>query len=78
MKRLLVLKLCPVKLLTTPLLRFAVLAPKKNMFVGDEIRSVFIVLVSISAPVSAIVPKIVPPMFMNTAFFNDIAPAVLR
>ena len=78
MKRLLVLKLCPVKLLTTPLLRFAVLAPKKYIYVGDEIRSVFIVLTSILAPISVTEPNIVPPMFMNTAFFNDIAPAVLR
>ena len=78
MKRLLVVKFLVVKLLTTPLLRFAVLAPKKYIYVGDEIRSVFIVLTSILAPISVTEPNIVPPMFMNTAFFKHIVAPVLR
>jgi hypothetical protein len=78
MKRLLVVKLRPVRLLTTPLLRFAVLAPKKNIFVGDEMRSVFIVLTSILVAISTDVPMIAPPIFMKVVFFKDIVPPVLR
>jgi len=76
--KLLVTMFSEVIVLIMPVEMDAVLCPRKYTIFGEEMRSVFIVLISVFAPISVRPPIIVPPVLFTFTFTSERSVAPLR